>query len=937
MRKFFPFLLLLALTHVARPAEAILSAASGQQAPVAATRPAAQPPGTLVPPQQAPQVVPQNPPQTQAAAPEVKAQEKVPPAGSPPLVRVIQLSWPTQNDQSVVEPDTYLYYIQTRGSRPSEDLWVPYNEQQVLDDFKRLWATGFLDNLWIDVKDVPYPNGVVGKHVTYNMEERQRIKIVDYVGTKVVDQTKIEEKLKEENIRIALDSFVDLGKIQQVSKIVREMLGEKGYQSAKVTHVVKEMPGGPKLVHLTFNIEEGPKVRIRSVDFVGNKAVSDGTLARQMKENKGRQAPSVSDGGYGALNVFMAPLFLMQGALPFLRPSGTYQEAKFEEDAQNVIDYYRNQGYIAARVGQPQLRFLEDSGDKRTRWVQLQIPVTEGERYRVGDFGFDGVTILKTGPDSPLRQMFKLKAGDWYNEKRVRKGLEKAREVYGAAGYFEFTAYPDLRPRDLVAEERGSEGNGPDGAQAAPGQAADTAAQPAKPKPTRTDARPGRPSSPIVDVTLRAQEGKQYFVNRITFVGNTNTRDNVVRRELRLVEGGVFNTEALKFTVKRINQLGYFKTIEGNKEIEVEKTPGVDNKVDVTLKVEEQNRNQVTFGAGVSQFEGFFGNLGFQTSNFLGRGETLSLSLQAGSRARLYQVAFTEPYLFDRAITGGVDIFKREIRYLGAYTDAATGGNIVFGFPLRDFTRMFMTYSYSQNRIKDLNPAFTDPNLILLYPYLADTLLLGDNGKRTISKITPSFVHNTVDQPIFPTSGTRYTASFDFAGLGGNTKFIKPTLEGVWYIKQNARLSLGFRAQAEYITPIGSTQQLPIFEKLWQGGEYSIRGFDIRSVGPRAEGSELVIGGNKSLLFNGEYLISIAGPVRLVLFYDAGQVRDEGQRFAMNQFKTSTGAEVRFFMPVLNVPFRLIFAYNPGRADVLDNNYQPQKKFTFKFAVGSTF
>ena len=137
---------------------------------------------------------------------------------------------------------------------------------------------------------------------------------------------------------------------------------------------------------------------------------------------------------------------------------------------------------------------------------------------------------------------------------------------------------------------------------------------------------------------MRMQEGQQYFVNRITFVGNTTTRDNVIRREMRLAEDGVFNTEALKYSIKRLNQLGYFKPLEGGKDVDVQKTPSETNKVDVTLKLEEQNRNQLTFGAGVSQFEGFFGQLSFQTSNFMGRGESLTVSLQAGSRAQNYQV-----------------------------------------------------------------------------------------------------------------------------------------------------------------------------------------------------------------------------------------------------------------------------------------------------------
>ncbi|MEP6593716.1 MAG: BamA/TamA family outer membrane protein, partial [Acidobacteriota bacterium] len=259
--------------------------------------------------------------------------------------------------------------------------------------------------------------------------------------------------------------------------------------------------------------------------------------------------------------------------------------------------------------------------------------------------------------------------------------------------------------------------------------------------------------------------------------------------------------------------------------------------------------------------------------------------------------------------------------------------------------------------------------------------LIGAGGKRTISKIGPSYVFNTVDNPIFPTAGKRLTGSVDLAGLGGNTKFVNPRGEYIMYIPHTRRTSIGFRVASEYIRPYGNTVALPIFQKIFLGGEYSIRGFDLRSVSPRDPVSGVQVGGNKSLLFNAEYLISIAGPVRLVLFYDAGQVRDVGQSFAWKEpltervqpgslvptlvtdgfgtlrdplmgvtpgiqsrtigqasaFKTSTGAEIRFFMPVLNVPFRLIFALNPQRGGVLDNNLNFEKRLKFRFAVGSTF
>ncbi|MEO5895317.1 MAG: BamA/TamA family outer membrane protein [Vicinamibacterales bacterium] len=921
-------------------------AANGASAAVAGQAPA---PQAQAPAVQAPAAAPSaEPPLTLPAnvcGLEVPAPAAAPPAGTPPVMYINLLCFEKQGGVPVIEGETYLYYIELKNyvSVPSTNKWVPYTdeiEQTILADFKRLWATNFLDDLSIDVRDVALPNGVTGKLVIYNMEERQRIKIVDYVaeGDAKIDQGKIDEELKKRGINLRLDSFIDPGLVRRVSGVVREVYAEKGYMFADVKPTIKEVAGGPKLVHLTFNVSEGPKVKIREVDFVGNQSMNDGALRKKLKENK--------SGGW----------------LSFIKGGGTYKEDKFEEDADAVVGFYRDNGFITARVGQPELKVLEDEKDGKTRWVQLRIPVTEGNKYRIGNFTFEGNTIVKS---EALSTLFKIKPGDTYQEKAVRKGLEKAREVYGAGGYYEFTAYPDLAPRDVPpANGAGDGASGPPAPAAAPA-----------PVPT------GKPGPPLVDVTMRVQEGKQYFINRITFIGNTTTRDNVIRREIRLVEAGVFNTEALKQSVRRLNQLGYFKPLEGNEAIAVEKTPGADNKIDLKLTFEEQNRNQLTFGAGVSQFEGFFGQLSFQTSNFLGRGETFTISAQQGSRAKNYQLAFSEPFLFDRPMTAGVDIFSREYEYIGLYTQASTGGNVVYGFQVQDFARMFITYSLERTQVKDLNPAFLNPQVLAGNPFLRDSLVLGEGNRRIVSKIGPSYVYNTVDHPIFPNTGARYTLSLDVAGLGGNTKFVNPKAEAIRYFRHTKRTSLGLRAQAEYIRSYGDSLALPIFEKLFLGGEYSIRGFDLRTVGPRDVASGVVLGGNKSLLVNVEYLISIAGPVRLVLFADAGQVRDIGENFGwkesvyesqfppvtgvtlsdpfnagvltdpnlvgpiaqrvkvgeLNAFKSSIGAEIRFFMPVLNVPFRLIFAANPSRGGVLDNRLLPEKKWKFRFAVGSTF
>jgi len=897
----------------------------------------------------------------------------LPPSNSTPFVWQLEVCFPRQGNAPVVESETYMYYIKLRGSQPSQGNFVPYNdatEQTMLTDFKTLWGTSFLEDLSIDVTDYTFENGVVGKIVTYNMEERERIKIVDYQGSKQIDRTKIDEKLRELNVELRLDSFLDLGMVRRVESVLRSFMAEKGFTNAEVSHKISPVAGGPKLVNVTFNVTEGPKIKIRKVDFVGNTAFSDSRLQRRLKENKPK------------------------GIISFITGSGTYKESEYEADVERVVEFYQNHGYARARVGQPELKTVENTKDGKTRWIELRIPVTEGPRYKFGDFGFSGNTIFKT---EGLRPLYQVAEGEWYSRKKVDDGRKKNQEVYGRFGYMEFTAFPDFTYSDDPTIEDTLANQVPEALRAPP-------------EPTG-----GVKPVPIADITMRIEEGPQYFVNRITFTGNTTTRDNVIRREMRLYEGGVFDTEALKFSVRRLNQLGYFKNLEGNdKDMKVDKTAGKTNTVDVTLKFEEQNRNQLTFGAGVSQYEGVFGQLAFQTSNFMGRGESLTVSMTAGDRSQNYQLGFTEPFLFDRNITGGFDIYKRSLQYIGYYTQKSTGGNLVFGLPVANFSRMFFNYSYETTKIGDLNEALIDQSCLLRStgcsiissvgdlgaltptqidilrrnPFVYDSLLVGQGGSRSISKVTPSFVHNTVDNPIFPSTGRRLTAALDLAMLGGNTHFYKPRVEGIMFFRHTSRTSVGFRAQAEYIAPLGDTAcvvippatacapSLPIFERLFLGGEYSVRGYDIRSIGPTVPGSPIVLGGNKSLLFNGEYMFSIASQVRIVAFYDAGQVRNFGERFVWMEdltrttaiipplldpfatgnlidptaptttteiigrtsaFKTSTGLELRFFMPVLNVPFRLIYSFNPQRGGVLDNNLQPAKKTTFRFAVGTTF
>jgi outer membrane protein insertion porin family len=769
-----------------------------------------------------------------------------------------------------LQRETLLYYV---SSKPGD----PYDERKLREDFKRLWDTGFLDDLRIEAIDGPR-----GKIVSFVVTERRRIQIVDYRGSKDLTTSTIEDELKKRDAQVKIDTFYDPAKARKVEAIIKEMLAAKGRPFATVKHEAKNV--GASGQQLSFVIDEGAKAKIKEIVFDGNDVFTDDKLRGRMKKIK-------------------QPGFFN---LSWLGGKTTYTEEKWlggQEDPRGdrgrIEDFYLNHGYVTARVGQPRITYTDKPGGnkkKPVKYAKLEIPVTEGAQYKMGTLKFEGLTVLK---EPFVRALFKMNEGEVYNDSRFKKAYEKLRDVYGSLGYFQWTGGTDRKPD---AERK------------------------------------------VVDVTVKMEEDKQYFLGKLSFTGNDSTRDKVIRREIYMNEGDVFNTEALKMSIKRVNQLGYFKAMESAPDIQPSQE--ADNKVDVTFKVQEQNRNQFTFGGGVSGYEGAFLNASFATTNFLGAGETFQIYVQTGARTKNYSLSVSEPYFMDRPITAGIDLYKRKITYysyanVAGYTQESTGATATTGFVVGKWSRAFLNYTYEVIKLSEANPAdLTNPffpgagNVTSGPAY--DPLLFGDFGRRTESRVAPSFVYNTVDNPYTPRAGMRHTVSFMFAGgpLGGTVNYYRPTAEAILYHKVGRKMALGVRAQAALIEQYGDTLVLPLYQRYFLGGETQIRGYDIRSVGP-VDTQGRVLGGNKFGLFNAEYYFDVIGPLRALLFFDAGQAFLEGDPIDIAQFRISTGAEVRFIMPVLNVPFRLIYAINPNRQTPIEMLYT--KSSTFKFAVGTTF
>jgi outer membrane protein insertion porin family len=795
-----------------------------------------------------------------------------------PLVEAVEIA-----NAQFLQKETLLFYVSTKpGDR--------YDERRLRDDFRRLWDTGFLDDLQVEARD-----GATGKIVTFRISERKRVQIVDYRGSKVLTTTTIEDELKKRDLALKIDTFYDPTKARRVEEVIKQMLDHKGRPFAKVSHDAKAIGGAGEQV--SFTVDDGPKIKVKTITFDGNAAFSDGSLRGRLKK--------VKPAGFWNLS--------------WLGGKTTYTEDKWtggEDDPRGeqgrLEDFYLNHGYVQVRVGQPKVSYADGKAGllkkKPVKWMTLDVPVNEGPQYHVGDVKLEGLTVFK---EEFVRPLFKVATGDVYDEGRLKKGFDKLRDLYGSVGYFQWTGAPRKKPD---------------------------------------------PERRVVDVTLAMEEDKRYFVGRIQFTGNESTRDKVIRREIYMNEGDVFNTEALKQSIRRVNQLGYFKPLEGAPQLQPNAKH--DDQIDVTFKVEEQNRNQFTFGGGVSGIEGAFLNASFQTANFLGAGDTISLALQTGSRTKNYQIAITKPYLFDRPITAGIDLFIRKITYLSqanfvGYTQQNQGGSTTAGFGVGRFSRASLGYSYQvidlvaldENALRDLGSttasrrdATADVLAGIFSPPATDNSTTADNlalfgptGRRYESGITPGWMRNTVDNPYLPRRGTRLTTSFQYVGgaLGGSVSYYRPSLEAVVYHPVRKRMAIGLRGDVGYIHPFHNTTEVPYYLRYFLGGETQIRGYNVRTVSPVNEAG-VAIGGNKYMLWNAEYYFDVFGPLRLLLFFDAGEAYTEDQGFYWKTMRNSTGAELRFLMPVLNVPFRLIYAINPNR-----DPFQP--KTAFKFAVGTTF
>ena len=837
-------------------------------------------------------------------------------------------------------------------SRPGD----PFDRSVVERDYNSLWNTGYFEDLRIERVDEP--NCI--QLIVY-VKEKPTIRAIYYKGLNAISQSDVLDRFKKEKVGLTVESQYDPTRIKRAEVVLQEMLGEHGHQFATIKTEIKTIP--PAAVELTFNIKEGPTVKVGKIVFTGNTQLSSRELREAMVNLKPIGIPHS---------------IILEDLLP-----RTFDASKLDEDTERVRQAYRNKGYFSALTGEAQTNVrnagginpftLRPSTGKR---VDILIPIEEGDRYRLGSITFTGNKAYTNV--RALRAQFALKDGEWFNATLFQKGLEALRKAYGEGGYINMIALPT----------------------------------PTVDKVKKT-----------VSLNVDIDEGKQFYVSRIEFSGNTITRDKVIRRELMIEEGQVYNSRLVDLSLLRLNQLNYFEVLKSDQDVESRQNTD-EGTVDLLLKLREKGKNSIGLNGGVSGQSGSFIGLNYETNNFLGFGETLSVNANIGDLSRVLSFGFNEPYLRNKPVSLGVQVFDRKSDFnpaksyaitngqsanltnaqqslLNNYNQSSKGFTVSTGTPLRKLfrrsgvARVGLTYSLSRSGITTFNQ-----NTLNVFQTLA--FRSGIAGQSQLSGIitsvlAPSFSISTLDRGVGPHSGKDLNISFSVAGIGGNTKYYAPTISYRQFfpmkglkINREGHNVLGYRIQLTNVAGFGG-EVAPPFNRIYGGGENDIRGFDIRSSSPytfipvkvnfnltNPDGSPVprdptnatlgniqiplpvyrlsAIGGDTSLTTNLEYRIPIVNQVTFAFFTDFGltgnteasQLRESvlgqsiinapaygcpvfangacsgGQQVSFplrlqtvpgTNFvpRMSNGAELQVILPIVNAPFRLYYAYNPLR------------------------
>lgn len=455
-----------------------------------------------------------------------------------------------------------------------------------------------------------------GYVLTFTVVEKPIVREIAVVGNKELGIDKIREAMD-----LKPNSVFSSKDLAKSIKKVKKLYADEGFYLAEVEGGAEKRSETD--VKVSFKIAEGKKILIKTIQFEGNKAFSARKLRGVMETKE-------------------------KWFLSWLTGAGTYKEEALKNDSSLIADLYYNNGYVNVKVGDPQVKLLDDKSG-----LLVTVGITEGEQFRNGALDFKG-DLLETREE--LGKKLKLKSGEVFSRAILRGDVFALTDVYADKGY----AFANVNPLTKVNQEKKT-----------------------------------------IDILFDMEKGEKVYIDRINIAGNTRTRDKVIRREIRLTEGELYGSTPLKRSKQNINNLGYFE------EVNITTAKGSsDNKLNMNVDVKEKPTGTFSVGGGYSSVDGLIGQGSVQQANFLGMGLKANAAVSFGGKSKTYNLGLTDPYFMDSKWTLGGDVYRTERDYID-FSRRVTGGDVKAGYPLSDFINTFWMYKYEKKNIYDVSPLLT--------------------------------------------------------------------------------------------------------------------------------------------------------------------------------------------------------------------------------------
>lgn len=774
-----------------------------------------------------------------------------------------------------------------------------YNAARVRRDVLALYDLDFFEDIVVERFEEEE-----GYRIVFTVVERPLVHEVRFEGNDAVDDEDIEEV-----VDIRENTILRIPQVERVVERITELYAEEGYFLAEVRYEIVPRDAGAE-------DEEDDEERPTKTRPVRGReeAAGEVDVVFHIDEHERVQIRRITFVGNDALDDDELRGSIQTnewGFFSFLSKSGTFRREALEQDMMLLQARYYDEGYLNVHIGTPRIALTPDR-----RHLDISIPVQEGPRFKIGrvrvrEVNDEGETVDLLGGRRKVREMVEVRRGTWFSRKNVAMDLERIQRHYRDSGY----ANVNIEPRTAVdIEDR------------------------------------------IVDLMFEIERGNLVRIERINIRGNEKTRDRVIRREMSIAEGDLYSESRIKVSKRRIEALGYFERVELST-----RRGSSDDQMEINIEVTERPTGTFQIGAGFSSQENFIATAQISQQNLFGRGQTLSLQGQVSSLRQLFQLQFIEPYLFDSRWIFSLNIFNM-VRAYEDFNRTSTGGSLGLGYPILRDLRLYLTYTgeyvdvstSSAGTIFGPSPSFRG---VLRNLPLAN--LFNDGF---MSSLRGSVTYDTRNNRLFPTRGTYDSFSVEVATryLGSQTEFVRWRGFTRWYFPLFWQFVLRLNLEVGLIyNPNGL---VPIYERFFEGGIYSVRGFGLRSLGPRITSipgsldpdrtpipGGVNIGGNLSIVANVEIEFPLIPQVNIrgVVFFDAGNAFnleefwcDQSAAGSVNSFsdpclmreywmlRTSVGFGFRWFSPLGPLRFEWgIPLYRFEGEDAID----------FQFTIGNVF